>query len=214
MKCPNCGFDRILPMYEVCPKCKQPLNASVTTEVPKSEEPQQVPDTKLFAGIFESYPKAMKDSVAFTKNATNKSSLPMDDIRKAANASYPKKSLKALAVAALKIAEVIQDRLPETEVSYMVHPSEFDSSVQKDALPIHFLFKKNGVPKVAVVAVTENGYRTPFVLETAAACEDNGIEYVRVYADGCYADWMESNADSDTLEFCKNWLVQKICNNL
>ena len=23
MKCPNCGFDRILPMYKVCPKCKQ-----------------------------------------------------------------------------------------------------------------------------------------------------------------------------------------------
>lgn len=149
--------------------------------------------------------------VRTTQKATN---LPMDDIRKAAKASYPKKSLKTLAVAALKIAEVIQERLPDTEVSYMVHPSEFDSDVQKDALPIHFLFTKDGVPKVAVVAVTENGYRTPLVLETAAACEGNGIEYVRVYADGCYADWMENDADSDTIEFCKNWLVQKICNNL
>ena len=51
MKCPNCGFDRILPMYKVCPKCKQPLNAS-TSEAPKSEEPQPEANTKLFTGIF------------------------------------------------------------------------------------------------------------------------------------------------------------------
>ncbi|MBR6444827.1 MAG: hypothetical protein IKS94_00075, partial [Prevotella sp.] len=68
MKCPNCGFDRILPMYKVCPKCKQPLNAS--TEAPKSEEqPQQTANTKLFTGIFWSYPKAMKDPEAFKEYA-------------------------------------------------------------------------------------------------------------------------------------------------
>lgn len=64
MKCPNCGFDRILPMYKVCPKCKQPLNAS-STDAPKSEKPQHTEDTKLFTGIFWSYPKAMKDPEAF-----------------------------------------------------------------------------------------------------------------------------------------------------
>lgn len=64
MKCPNCGFDRILPMYKVCPKCKHPLNASAT-EAPKSEEPQSEPNTKLFTGIFWSYAKAMKDPEAF-----------------------------------------------------------------------------------------------------------------------------------------------------
>ena len=64
MKCPNCGFDRILPMYKVCPKCKQPLNAS-TAEAPKSEEPQPEPNTKLFTGIFWSYAKAVKDPEAF-----------------------------------------------------------------------------------------------------------------------------------------------------
>lgn len=50
MKCPNCGFDRILPMYKVCPKCKQPLNNSAKN-TPKSEESQQVSNTKLFTGI-------------------------------------------------------------------------------------------------------------------------------------------------------------------
>lgn len=68
MKCPNCGFDRILPMYKVCPKCKQPLNVS-TAEASKSNEPQQTPDAKLFTGVFWSYPKAMKDPEKFKEYA-------------------------------------------------------------------------------------------------------------------------------------------------
>lgn len=145
------------------------------------------------------------------------SKLPMEEIRKAAKKKYPKESLKALAVAALKIAEVIQERLPDADVSYMVHPSEFDPSVNSEALPIHFLFKKNGKPVVAVVAVTSNGYRTPRVFETADACENNGIGYVRVYADGSYADWITgyskfTNApvSQESIEFCKDWLVDEI----
>jgi hypothetical protein len=55
-------------MYKVCPKCKQPLNAS--TEAPKSEEqPQQEENTKLLTGIFWSYPKAMKDPEKFKEYA-------------------------------------------------------------------------------------------------------------------------------------------------
>ena len=149
------------------------------------------------------------------KNEVSK--LPMEEIRMAAKRKYPKDSLKALAVAALKIAEVIQERLPNADVSYMVHPSEFDPSVNNEALPIHFLFKKNGNPVVAVVAVTSNGYRTPKVLETANACENNGIGYVRVYADGSYADWITgyskfTNApvSQESIEFCKDWLVDEI----
>ena len=143
--------------------------------------------------------------------------LPMDKIREAAEASYPKQSLKALAVAALKIAEVIQERVPNADVSYMVHPSVFDPRVPLSALPVHFLFKKNGVPKVAVVAVTSNGFNTLRVLATANACKANGIGYVRVYADGCYADWIEGRSavtggpvSRESVEFCKNWLVKKI----
>ena len=149
------------------------------------------------------------------KNEVSK--LPMEEIRKAAKKKYPKESLKALAVAALKIAEVIQERLPNADVSYMVHPSEFDPSVNNEALPIHFLFKKNGNPVVAVVAVTSNGYRTPKVLETANACENNGIGYVRVFADRSYADWITgwsefANApvSQESIEFCKEWLVDEI----
>lgn len=77
MKCPNCGFNRILPMYKVCPKCKQPLSVS-TAEASKSNEPQQAPNTKLFTGIFWSYPKAMKDPEKF-KEYTKKN--PNDSAR-------------------------------------------------------------------------------------------------------------------------------------
>ena len=69
-KCPNCGFDRILPMYKICPKCKQPLNA-FAEETSRNNETEQTPDTKLFTGIFWSYPKAMKDPEKFKEYAKN-----------------------------------------------------------------------------------------------------------------------------------------------
>ena len=153
--------------------------------------------------------------------------LPMCEIRKAAEESYSKESLKAIADAVLKIAEVIQERLPDADVSYMVHPSTFDSTCSPKALPIHFLFKKNGIPKVAVVAVTQYGYRTTNVVETAMCCAKNGIAYVKVYANGSYADWIQGWSEFTpygpdrhgpvtpaTVEFCKNWLVEKITRNL
>ena len=99
----------------------------------------------------------------------------------------------------------------------MVHPSEFDSSVNKEALPIHFLFKKDGTPVVAVVAVTSNGYNATHVIETADACRKNEIGYVRVFADGYYADWVQGwstvtngPVSQESVDFCKDWLVDKI----
>lgn len=163
--------------------------------------------------------KELKKSptVKTTKGSSCSTKLPMEDIMKAANSWYPKESLKSLAVAALKIAEVIEERLPDADVSYMVHPSEFDPSVNKEALPIHFLFKKDGNPVVAVVAVTSYGYNATHVIETADACENNGIGYVRVFADGYYADWIQGwstvtngPVSQESVDFCKDWLVDKI----
>ena len=221
--CPDCGMQ-----YEsgkFCQECGTKLKEAVTELVClscgyKAKSGNFCPEcgTKLAEEICASTTGSNETVVEGKFNGNDecfvKHSLPMDDIRRDANAIYPKQSLKTLAVAALKIAEVIQERLPEEEVSYMVHPSVFAPSTRQDALPIHFLFKKNGVPKVAVVAVTENGYRTPKVIATQLACDFNNVEYVRVYADGSYADWMEDGANPDTVEFCKNWLVQKIRKNL
>ena len=154
-------------------------------------------------------------------NDGNSINLPMDDIRKAAEASYAKEWQKNIALAVFKIAEVIQERLPEAYVSYMVHPSEYDAMMSEYAIPIHFLFKKNGKPKVAVVAVTENGYRTFSVMKTQTWCEGHGIKFIRVYADGSFADWItgwskltNSPVTPKSVEFCKNWLVEKISKHL
>lgn len=205
--CQECGTKLIeyVPQL-VCPSCGYKA---------KSGKFCQECGTKLCEELF--VPAASKNDEAHTVSRDIKKpviGLPMDAIREAAQASYPKASLKVLANAALKIAEVINKRLRDSDVLYMVHPTEFDSNVSKDALPIHFLFRMNGIPKVAVVAVTENGYKTPRVVETEMACRNNRIEYIRVYADGYFADWMEADADPETVEFCNNWLVEKIINGL
>ena len=73
--------------------------------------------------------------------------------------------------------------------------------------------------EVAVVAVAKEGYRSFSVLETESACKEKGIKYVRVFANGPYADWIHgwkynSSCNGpvapETVEFCKNWLVEKI----
>lgn len=147
--------------------------------------------------------------------------LPMEEIRKAAEASYSMEWQEKIALAVLKIAEVIQERLPDADVSYMIHPSEYDLMMSDHAIPIHFLFKKNGKPKVAVIVVTENGCRTFSVIKTQTWCEGHGIETIRVYADGYFADWItgwseltNSQVTPESVEFCKNWLVEKINKHL
>lgn len=67
MKCPHCGFDRILPMYKACPKCKQQLNETAKSETSQTEfvAAQPNPETKLLTGLFWSYQKAIKDPAAF-----------------------------------------------------------------------------------------------------------------------------------------------------
>lgn len=67
MNCPHCGFDRILPMYKVCPKCKQSLNSSVESKTMTKDnvEVQSNTETKLITGLFWSYQKAIKDPSVF-----------------------------------------------------------------------------------------------------------------------------------------------------
>ena len=67
MKCPHCGFDRILPMYKVCPKCKQPITETAKSETTQTEHVavQPTSETKLLTGLFWSYQKAIKDPAAF-----------------------------------------------------------------------------------------------------------------------------------------------------
>ena len=214
--CPSCHAEQTKGKF--CAECGSRLEER-EIEIPVAlKTSQSISDKATVEPVtFQS------NSAAVNGDSFEQSQLPMDKIRKAAEASYPKETLKALAVAALKIAEVIQERLPNADVSYMVHPSAFDATCSPDALPIHFLFKKNGKPKVAVVAVTQNGYKATHVQETATCCKKNGIAYVKVYANGTFADWIQGwseftpyNSENhgpvseETIAFCKNWLVEQI----
>ena len=54
----------------------------------------------------------------------------------------------------------------------------------RDALPVHFLFRKEDKPVLAVVSTTVGGYKTPRVEKTRAACEHAGIRYMRFFCNG------------------------------
>lgn len=66
MKCNSCGYDKILPMYKFCPKCKSPLNAQPkeeNTSVPSIE--QGPSNTKLIGLLLMPYKKAIHDPEGF-----------------------------------------------------------------------------------------------------------------------------------------------------
>lgn len=68
MKCPSCGYDKILPMYKFCPKCKAPLTKQEKEEH-KSQvtEPTEQPNTKILGMLLMSYKKAVSDPAGFAK---------------------------------------------------------------------------------------------------------------------------------------------------
>lgn len=140
----------------------------------------------------------------------------LEDVKANAEAAEPVEKNKALAYGAYKYAEVIAQNFPDAEIDYMAYPRDLDENANDKALPIHFLFKENGVPKVAVVIVTAQGYRTPRVVATRLWCQTNGITYIRMHADGTYADWITGastgafNTREELEAFCKSWVVDTI----
>lgn len=65
MKCPHCGFDKILPMYKFCPKCKAPLSSEAESkQAPVASETENV-QTKGIGLLLMSYKKAVSDPQAF-----------------------------------------------------------------------------------------------------------------------------------------------------
>ena len=128
----------------------------------------------------------------------------------------PTEGNRDLAYGVLKYAEVIAECFSDEYIDYMVWPKELDMNADKNALPIHFLFRRDGRPVLAVVIVTANGYNTPRVVATRLWCQRNGIKYIRMHATGNYADWItgkSTGAFSNKRElemFCKGWIIRKI----
>lgn len=116
-----------------------------------------------------------------------------------------------MATAAYEIAKLIDGAFDTQQVRCMVPASELDAYAGQETFPIHFLFSKDGVPRVAVVVVTTGGCKTPRVLATKAVCEQSSVVYLRVYANGTYADWItDKHCDAETVEFCKAHIVERI----
>ncbi len=136
--------------------------------------------------------------------------------QRAAQASYSRPSTKAMAVAAAKVALLIEENFDTQQIKCMVQPSLIAPYADTSALPIHFLFMQGDTPRVALVIVTADGYKTPRVLTTKSICEKSGIEYLRVYATGTYADWITGNkmdgepVSAETVEKCKQNIIERI----
>ena len=66
MKCPHCGYDKILPMYKFCPKCKAALNGVGKEQASTTLTDQpELPNTKLLGMLLMSYKKAVSDPHGF-----------------------------------------------------------------------------------------------------------------------------------------------------
>ena len=119
-------------------------------------------------------------------------------------ADYILPNTKKMAYAAATIAKLISDNFDTKDIRCMVPAWEIDPNASHNTLPVHFLFMKNGQPKVAVVIVTKGGYKHPYVLATREVCHKNGIAYLRVFANGYFADWLEGKTRRpDIADMCK-----------
>ena len=133
----------------------------------------------------------------------------------AARAKYGRRKTAVMAAAALEVAKLIDNSFDTRQVRCMVPASEFEAYDGEEAFPLHFVFSEGSVPKVAVAIVTHDGYKTPRVLAAKAVCERSGVAYLRVYADGTYADWITSRrCAAEHVEWCKSLIVKRIKDNM
>ena len=126
-------------------------------------------------------------------------------------ADYFHPNTKKMAYAAAATAKLISENFDTKDVRCMVPATQIDPNASHDTLPVHFLFMKEGRPKVAVVIVTKGGYKHPYVLATREVCHKNGIAYLRVFANGNLADWLEGKTRRpDIADMCKSRIAYSI----
>lgn len=176
----------------------------------KKPEPQKDVVAELKAGV--SMCKRKVESIAISAD----SAFDLAAFEKAANATYERASTKAMAEVAYEVAKLIDEHFETSEVRCMVPVSKFAEDAIDGALPVHFLFSKNGQAKVALVIVTRYGVKTPRVLATKFACEKHGISYQRIFADCLFlADWIHGKEyDDKTIALCKASIVKHIADGL
>lgn len=130
------------------------------------------------------------------------STFDLPTFQSAAQVHYKKYNVKRMAKAAFDMAEIISKNFDTQDIRCMVPASRIDPNAPHGTLPIHFLFMKNGQPKVAVVIVTKWGHEHPYVLATKDVCDKNHVAYLKLFANGVNSDW-RSNPDSPEFEIVR-----------
>lgn len=130
------------------------------------------------------------------------SAFDLPTFQSAAQVYYKKYNVKHMAQAAFDMAEIISKNFDTQDIRCMVPASRIDPNAPHGTLPIHFLFMKNGQPRVAVVIVTKGGHEHPYVLATKDVCDKNHVAYLKLFANGVNSYW-RSNPDSPEFEIVR-----------
>ena len=138
------------------------------------------------------------------------SAFDLSAFQQAVFADYRHHNVKKMAYAAAVVAQIISNNFDIQDVRGMVPVSQIDPKASRNTLPVHFLFMKNGRAKAAVVIVTKGGYKHPYVLATKKVCDKNGVAYLRVFANGSLADWLEGKARPGVEDMCKSHIAYNI----
>lgn len=78
-------------------------------------------------------------------------------------------------------ALITKENFPEYEIEGNIHPKIFDQNAHPSCYPISYLFKKDGVPVLAVLVMQTNQYKAMISLGTYKILEDNNIPYLRFF---------------------------------
>ncbi|MBQ4562094.1 MAG: hypothetical protein IJA55_07220 [Clostridia bacterium] len=132
---------------------------------------------KLVKNIFSEVKSAIDTSTAPTASANNRTPSPAVEIPRPQThlkQGYPTDD-------AYFAALIKESNFPDYTIERNVHPSVFDSSAHPKCYPISYLFKKGGVPILAVLVMNQNQSRAMIAKGTYDILDNEVIPYIRFY---------------------------------
>ncbi len=76
---------------------------------------------------------------------------------------------------------ITEEAFPGYTIEKDVHPQRFDSNAHPSCMPISYLFSRQGEPKLAVLFMGTNQYRSMIARGTYEILENNNIYYIRFF---------------------------------
>ena len=76
---------------------------------------------------------------------------------------------------------ITEANFPGYSISTNVHAKSFDASAHPSCYPISYLFSNGSQPKLAVLVMNKNQYRSMIAKGTYKVLGDNGIPYIRFF---------------------------------